>query len=204
MKIQSFTEWVNEMSIVVLGDRKTIMKSSNIGKLGISKYWKKLDSFKYKKYDIEIYKSKSHKYILGVWGLTNDDKEVFIIITEVSPIKRNDLKQLGYKKAIQMKSLETSEDFRDQGFAKLLYKWFISNGYSIVADMVQFDGTRRLYASLSEHKDIKADIVDVTEHKEIESDTIISQDKFEDWDFDERVWSYDYDKQHIRIVLTRK
>ncbi len=44
-----------------------------------------------------------------------------------------------YKNPIQMSKVQTGKDFQHQGFAKLLYSWFIFNGYTLISDMTQFN-----------------------------------------------------------------
>ena len=67
---------------------------------------------------------------------------------------------MGYNNPIQMSKVETTKGFKDKGYGKLLYAWFIHNNYTLISDMIQFNGARKLYDSLSREKLIIADIID--------------------------------------------
>ena len=69
--------------------------------------------------------------------------------------------------------------------------------------MIQFNGARKLYDSLSREKLIIADIIDDQERKTLKHNIRVDSGK-EDWDFDIDLWSYDFNKSHIRIALYLK
>ena len=89
------------------------------------------------------------------------------------------------------------------GYATLFYNWFISKGYNIISDMVQFDGDRKLFDKLSRNKKIQADIIDDQEAIILKYDTRVYSGE-EDWDFDTDIWSHSHNKNHIRIALYLK
>lgn len=197
---------LNESPVAVIDDWKGFeTKELRIGKKGMQLDWKLEDSIKDKyNHNIEIH-SCDNKYILGAWGHEDNErrKEVFVVIVQLKITPRNDLKQMGYKYPIQMSKVETSKGFKDKGYGKLLYAWFIHKNYTLISDMIQFNGARKLYDSLSREKSVIADIIDDQERKVLMSDVRVDSGK-EDWDFDTELWSHNFDKSHIRIALYKK
>lgn len=195
---------LNEMPIAVLGDWDGFKdnKSVHISKRGFDRgLYNELDSFMYDNHSFYVVKE-SKTYYLGTWG-KEFDNDVFVVFVQLQVIERPDLKQIGYKRAIQMSKVETSKNERFKGYASQLYFWFLIRGYVIVSDSVQFDGARKIYDKLSRFSNIKADLVDVVERKILKTDVKIDSG-IEDWDFDTDVWSYDFKKSDIRIVLSLK
>jgi hypothetical protein len=64
-------------------------------------------------------------------------------------------------------------------------------------------GARRLWSKLSKMIDLTVDIIDLENNKVLEKDTAIHHGE-KDEEFDKRVWSYEIDKKHIRIILKDK
>ena len=197
---------LNEAPVAVIDDWKGFeSKDVRIGKKGIKLDWDLEDTIKDKYgHIVQIY-SCGNKYILGAWGHENDErkKEVFIVIVQLDIIPRKDLHQMGYDNPIQMSRVETTKGFKDKGYGKLLYTWFIHNDYTLISDMVQYNGIRKTYDSLSREKSIIADIIDDQERKILKTDVRVDSGK-EDWDFDTELRSYDFNKSHIRIALYLK
>ena len=82
-----------------------------------------------------------------------------------------------------------------------MYKFLVKKeGYIILGDEIQYFGARKLWAKLSKSLDVKVDIIDVDTNKYLEKDVILKHGS-EDWEFDNRVWSYNVDKKHIRLLL---
>ena len=154
---------LNESPVAVIDDWKGFeTKDLRIGKKGIQLDWNLEDTMKDKyNHTLHVY-SCNNKYILGAWGHENDErkKEVFVVIVQLEVIQRKDLRQMGYNNPIQMSKVETTKGFKDKGYGKLLYAWFIHNNYTLISDMIQFNGARKLYDSLSREKLIIADIID--------------------------------------------
>lgn len=200
------TQRLNEAPVAVIDDWKGFeTKDLRIGKKGMQLDWQLEDTIKDKYgHTIQIY-SCDNKYILGAWGHEEDErkKEVFAVIVQLQIIPRKDLKQMRYKNPIQMSKVETSKGFKDKGYGKLLYTWFLHNKYTLISDMIQFNGARSLYDALSREKYIAADIIDDQERKVLKTDVRVDSGK-EDWDFDTEIWSYDFNKSHIRIALYKK
>lgn len=197
---------LNESPVAVIDDWKGFeTKDLRIGKKGMQLDWNLEDTIKDKYgHTIQIY-SCDNKYILGAWGHEDDErkKEVFVVIVQLKITKRPDLTKMGYSNPIQMSKVETSKGFKDKGYGKLLYAWFIHNDYTLISDMIQFSGARKLYDSLSREKSVIADVIDDQERKILKHDTRIDSGK-EDWDFDTDIWDYSFDKSHIRIAVYKK
>lgn len=92
---------------------------------------------------------------------------------------------------------------RGYGIAKEMYRYFIQHeGYTIIGDSIQYFGARVLWSRISMMSDIVVDIFNSKTGKYIENDVTLRHGS-EDWDFDNRVWSYDTDKEHIRLIMKR-
>lgn len=204
--MNAFIEWLkekelNEMApVAVMGDwDATRFKDvSYKRKFEIEKNWTFEGDFDSKKNKFKIY-SKDNLYIIGVWG-KESDKESFFIISRVQLMRRKDIQDnTSHKKCFQVKKIYTDEDFRGEGITMLFYKWFIFKGYSLVSDGTQYDGPRIIYSKISKDIKFKADVYDSHEHKIIKKDVEIDHGEF--WDFDTDLYSHDYSKAHILIIL---
>ena len=101
----------------------------------------------------------------------------------------------------EVDTIYISSDMRGQEIASMLYSYFVKeHDYIILGSDMQRFGARKLWASLSRRSDLTVDIIDVKTDKVLEKDTIIRHGDLDE-EFDERVWSYDIDKKHIRLVL---
>lgn len=203
---KGFIEFLNESPVAVIDDWDGFKtKDLRIGKKGIELDWELeddvTDTFGHK---LHIY-SCDKKYILGAWGYEDDErrKEVFIVMVQLQISPRNDLKNIGYVKPIQTSRVETSKGFKDKGLARLLYSWFLYNKYTLISDMIQFNGARKLWDSLSRETGFNADVIDDQERKILKQNVRINSGN-EDWDFDSELWSYDFDKSNIRFAIYKK
>lgn len=134
-------------------------------------------------------------------GLPNERK-VFVSLIQAEIIKRKDIKDnFEYKNPIQIQKIEVTNE-KLQGVALAFYKYFLSEGYTIISGMVQFDGARKIYSRLSKDYRIKADVIDDSEYITLKKNTDIFHGK-DDWDFDENIWSYDFKKSNIKIALIK-
>ena len=197
---------LNESPVAVIGDRDGFKdnKSIHISKKGFDKgLYEIVGETKYKDRKMYICHEKRipDMYFFGVFG-KEEEREVFVAFAQLKIIRRDDLKQIGYKNPIQMSKVEVHNQ-RLSGIGKTFYRWFIMNKYTIISDLVQFDGARALYDSLSRDSDIIADIIDDQERHFLKTDVRVDSGK-EDWDFDTELWSYDFDKANIRIALYKK
>jgi hypothetical protein len=154
VKEYNYSDLLDEPPVAVLDDWGGFKakKETFIGKKafdrGIWELQAKLKTRKGK--PVEIYKLQDENtYILGAWA-HEGEKPGFVVITQLETYLRKDIKsQLKYKNPIQMKKVETGKNFQDQGYAKLLYSWFISQGFTVVSDIVQFVPTINRHNSTS-------------------------------------------------------
>jgi hypothetical protein len=85
-----------------------------------------------------------------------------------------------------------------------MYTHFVKNNDMIIlGDEEQFFGARKLWTKLSRMEDVCVDIIDLKENKIVETDVTLYHGS-NDWEFDTRVWSYDKDLSHIRLILRNK
>jgi hypothetical protein len=200
---------LSETPVAVLGDWDGFKdkKSTHISYGAfLSKEYSIIGSTKYKDKEVLIVQKDNH-YLMGTFGIEYKNKpnerKVFVVLIEAEIMPRKNIKDnFKYKKPVQVKKVEVTGEKR-RGVGSTFYKYFLSKGYTIISDMIQFDGARKLYSSLSKHPGIQADIIDDSEYKTLIKDTIVDQG-YEDWDFDDEIWSYGFEKANIRIALTAK
>ena len=90
---------------------------------------------------------------------------------------------------------------RGIGIATTMYRYLSKDlKFKILGDKTQYFGARKLWAKLSKMLDVTVDIIDIRDGKMLEEDVVLHHGT-EDWEFDDRVWSYDIDKKHIRLIL---
>jgi hypothetical protein len=95
-------------------------------------------------------------------------------------------------------------EMRKREIASELYTYFIKElKYKILGSDMQRFGARRLWAKLSKRTNLAVDIIDFENNKILEKDVEICHG-LEDEEFDSRVWSYDSNKKHIRLILRDK
>lgn len=178
------------------------VSTTRISKRVIDKFWTVLEEAtdQGKPYLIIQSKENPNLYNLGAMGHENE-REVFIIITSLKILPRTHLKSL-IKNPIQMSEVETMSGFKGQGFATLLYKWFLNKDYTIISDNTQYNGARKLYDRLSKNHNIKADLFDDESKQFLKKDIDVDSGE-EDWDFDSKLWSINADKSHLLICLRK-
>lgn len=176
-------------------------KLSRIGKGGVKDNWNFIDAFNHNGKPVELYKSKNtHKYILGAWA-HEGSKEVFVVITTLNILPRPDLERF-MEEPIQMSEVETANDFRNMGFSKILYSWFLFRGYTVISDRTQYNYIRKTYDRLSKNDNVRADLFDDENKVFIKKDIDVDSGE-EDWDFDSELWSINTDKSHLLICLSK-
>ena len=222
--MQKFREWLrendldesyyinlNESPVAVIGDWDGFKdnKSIHIAKRGFDKgLYEIIGESTYDNKKIYVCREKRlpDLYFFGVFGKETEpsgrEKEVFIAFAQLKTIKRDDLKQMGYKNPLQTSKVEVFNT-RLRGIGKSFYRWFIMNKYTLISDMIHFDGARKLWDSLSRDTDLICDVIDDQERKVIKHDTRVDSGE-EDWDFDTDIWDYSFNKAHIRIALYLK
>lgn len=222
--MQKFREWLrereldesyfvhlNESPVAVIGDWDGFKdnQSIHIAKRGFDKgLYEIIGESIYNNKKVYICREKRlpDDYFFGVFGKEQEtsgkERDVFIAFAQLKTIKRDDLKQMGYKNPIQTSKIEVFNS-RLRGIGKSFYRWFIMNKYTLISDMVQFDGARKLWDSLSRDTDIICDVIDDQERKVIKHNTRVNSGE-EDWDFDTNIWDFSFDKAHIRMAIYKK
>lgn len=206
IKSEDYSKIINESPVAVIGDWDGFKdtKSIHIAKRGFEKGLYEIlgeTNLRDKKLLIVREKRNPQIFFIGAFG-KEDEREVFIAFGQLNTIKRDDLKTLGYNKPIQTSKVEIFTT-RLAGLGKTFYKWFIYNKYTLISDMVQYDGARKLWDSLSRETKFNADVIDDQERKILKRDVRIDSGE-EDWDFDSELWSYDFDKANIRFAIYKK
>ena len=132
-----------------------------------------------------------HDYILGYF-----ENNIFIKITKIYFNKIDEF--------YEVDTIYVSSDMRGNAIASELYTYFVKElNYKILGSDMQRFGARRLWSKLSKHEDLSVDILDFKSNEIIESSVQVYHGP-KDEEFDKRVWSYDSDKKHIRLILRNK
>jgi hypothetical protein len=202
-KIKEINEVIQEMAIAGKGDWKpnenmVEYKSANVVKLK----WKLVDTFTPKNgIELEL-RTLHNEYIAGRFISNGDDEEFEIFLhMNMSEDKETASEFNISKKLMNVDGVKVKETAQGSGIALMTYKSIIKNqNIIIIGDEVQFFGARRLWSKLSREVDVRVDIIDLDSEKVLEKDVILKHGT-DDWDFDKRVWSYDYDKKYIRLIL---
>ena len=202
-KIKESKEVLQEMSIAGKGDWKpnkdmVEYKSANVVKLK----WKLIDKFTPKNgIELEL-RTLRDEYIAGRFIINGNDEEfeIFLHMNMSEDSETASTFKIS-KRLMNVDGVKVKETSQGSGIALMTYKSIIKNqNIIIIGDEVQFFGARRLWAKLSKEVDVRVDIIDLDSEKVLEKDVILKHGT-DDWDFDKRVWSYDYDKKYIRLIL---
>ena len=202
-EIKESKEVLQEMSIAGKGDWKpnkdmVEYKSANVVRIK----WKLIDKFRPKNgIELEL-RMLNNEYIAGRFILNGDDEEFEIFLhMNMSEDKETSKIFKISKQLMNVDGVKVKETAQGSGIALMTYKSIIKNqNIIIIGDEVQFFGARRLWSKLSREVDVRVDIIDLDSEKVLEKDVILKHGT-DDWDFDKRVWSYDYDKKYIRLIL---
>lgn len=132
-----------------------------------------------------------HDYILGYF-----ENNIF---KKIAKIYFNKIDEF-----YEVDTIYVSEDMRGNAIASELYTYFAKElNYTILGSDMQRFGARRLWSKLSKHEDLSVDILDFKSNEIIESSVQLYHGP-KDEEFDTRVWSYEPDKKHIRLILRNK
>lgn len=187
--IAAYGDWqLGELAVAyrseaVLKTQYELIKDIEIQNLGIKKIYKL---------------NTSDFYIMGDFVTKGNEtrfEEIFQIELKPSTIPHH----VGIY--MNVEGVKVPDKMRGLKIALTMYRFFVKElKMKILGDETQFFGARKLWARLSKMSDIKVDIIDFRNGEVLEKDVVIHHG-LEDWDFDERVWSYDVDKKHIRLIL---
>lgn len=154
------------------------------------------------------------KLSIGIKKIMKIDTSDFYIvgdfITKGDETKFEELFQITFKPTkipnhsvtyMNVEGVKVPDTLRGRGIALTMYRFFSKElKFNILGDETQYFGARKLWAKLSKMVDVKVDIIDITDGHMIEADAVLRHGS-DDWDFDDRVWSYDLDKKDIRLIL---
>ena len=180
-----------------------------------SKSWVPVDTIEFNNqvFTIARYHTLPH-YILGyeidipspTKTKPNNFKKKFSIALSISlsVVKNLQFKDkgraLGYDNLHNVNEIVVRDTLRGRGLAALIYRWLIHNGILLLGDRIQYFGARKLWSSLSQSLDVIVDLVDYQECVVLERNVQLVHGHYDE-EFDPRVWSYDTDLEHIRLVL---
>lgn len=202
-KIIAEDEIIREMAIAGKGDWNP--SNEMIAALSVfilEKNWNYVDELVINSTTYRIYKQKN-VYIAGYFIENQNSETKFEIDFEIKLSEDIDIKHdfRIRNKVMNVDNVRVKETARGYGIATALYKFLVKKEeYVILGDEVQFFGARRLWSKLSREIDVRVDIIDLYTETYLEKDVILKHGT-NDWDFDKRVWSYDYDKKYIRLIL---
>lgn len=201
--------WLTETPIARPGEWN--FDASNLGILSrffYDKDWSVMDRLQVGGRDLEIIRHKN----ANQWRVGNIETRVlpktgethtafhsvfFILLRNV----KNVAHRLHYHRLYQVETVGVHEDARGVGIAKTMYRYLVkTHGYLLIGDREQYFGARRLWASLSRDTDISVDLVDLANDAVIGTEVVLHQGRY-DADFDQAVWSYGREREHIRMVL---
>lgn len=174
---------------------------------------------RFQKYNLELYRINNRKinqpdFLLGFWEKEELDtkvgkeyKDVFRAIFAMQVSSKSNI--MKYKNVINIDGVFTAEDieFRRKGIATFMYIYLVNQmKYTILGDLEQYTGARRLWTGLSRIKSMKVDIIDLSTSKIIIEDAILVHGELEE-EYDKRLWdseeSESYIAKNYRCILTK-
>ena len=200
-----FSEWLkekelSEMAVALEGDWFVKDDLGSTSLLVLEKEWKYIEDL----YGMKLYKSKSSDaWILGnIKDIPDEDKPRFSVTFRIDFKEANTIgNKFNIKNLYVVDEVGVSKDNRGFGLATKMYTYFIKkHKYNILGSDYQFFGARKLWSKLSRISDLIVDIIDVKHNEILETNTKIHHGDLDE-EFDKRVWSYDIDKKHIRLIL---
>lgn len=196
-------EIIREMAVAGYGDWKPSKDMvASMSTFILDKKWKYIDEQKHGHLIYRIYKQNA-TYIAGYYIENEQGETKFEVDFEIKLSADDETKHI-FKISKQLMNVDkvlVQETTQGRGIATMMYKFLVMHeGFVILGDEIQFFGARRLWAKLSREIDVRVDIIDLHSEKVLEKDVILKHGT-EDWDFDKRVWSYDFDKKYIRLIL---
>lgn len=175
---------------------------------------KRLPRYKFELYQFTNRKISEPDFILGFWEKEEVDtkvgkeyKDVFRAIFAMQVSSKSNI--MKYKNVINIDGVFTDEDraFRSKGIATFMYIYLVNQmKYTILGDLEQYTGARRLWTGLSRIKSMKVDIIDLSTSKVIIEDAILVHGELEE-EYDKRLWdseeSESYIAKNYRCILTK-
>ncbi len=218
--MKTFREWMEseddaltEHAIAVKGDWKEYVDViSDVSETVTNLKWLHLKYIPLQHEEFEFRQLRnSLEFVVGHWvEKTRETKEgsenykTFEVILQISLSRHKSYEKIfKYPKLINVDGVGIVSKYSGKGLALAVYKLLVNEfGYTILGDSFQYYGARRLWSRLSKELDVKVDIIN-TQTKQIEFENVILHHGNYDQDFDQRLWSYEGDKKHLRTVLTK-
>ncbi len=224
MFFEKYLKEVNEMAIAQKGNLKdygnfiTTYKKGSVNDFMrlIDKNIKisSLSSYKLELYEIQNRKINQPDYLLGYWTKEEvdtkigiEEKDVFRVIFAIQISKRTPF--LEYKNVVNIDGVFTAEDieFRRKGIATFMYLYLVNEmKFTILGDLEQYFGARKLWTGLSKIKSFQVDIVDLKKNKVVFNNIILEHGELDE-EFDKRLWDSEESESYIstnyRCILTK-
>jgi hypothetical protein len=193
------------------GNWKEDIVITSISEFIINNKYKEIGSLQAKNKSFEIFELISgldiRSFVIGYWDTKVEqsksgaiESNTFNTVCKATLTK--DTHGLTYPNLYIMESIEVATTMQGETIAISFYKFLLATDITIIGDTEQYFGARKLWSKLSKSIDVKIDIVDTNTKDVLEQNVILHQGDY-DHDFDERLWSYDIDKLHLRSVLRR-
>jgi hypothetical protein len=204
---------LNEHAIAANGDWEEYVDAlSEISETVTNTKWHFIDFVKLNTNTYEFRQLRNSLiFICGYWEekdritkLGKESYKVFTVVFQINLSRQKSFENLmKMKKLVNVDGVGIRQDLTGKGLATIIYKYLVNNlNYTILGDEVQYFGARKLWTRLSKEVDVKVDIIDTNTKKIIFENVILHHGNY-DHDFDERLWSYQDDKSHLRSVLTK-
>lgn len=167
----------NDLKILDIDEMKKYKFIDCIGKYNL-----------YRRINIDINLLNNYDYILGY--------DTRIGFKKVAKLYFNKIENY-----YEVDTIYVSKALRGENIATILYTYFAKKfNYTILSSNMQRFGARKLWSKLSRKTDLIVDIIDFENNQIIEENVKVYHGDLDE-EFDKRVWSYDNDKKHIRLIL---
>lgn len=198
-----FRDYIKEMSIAGYGNWKPTKEMVGTKSAVVVKNdWTEIGTVKSGSYVYTTYKLHD-SYILGHFITTSSNDEMFEVVFSID-LREHRMTANAFNirnRLMNVDGVMSAETKRGDGLAIYMYKLLVKKEkFIILGDELQYFGARRLWSRLSKHADVTVDIIDTNSEKYLEKDVVLHHGS-NDWEFDARVWSYNHDKKHIRLLL---
>jgi hypothetical protein len=134
-------------------------------------------------------------------GREDEEKDKFMVIGRLE-LDGSLTESFGYPNLQSVNAVYVANVLQGYQIGTKLYRFVVQSGITLLSDMSQYFGARRLWSRLSQQADMIVDVVD-TEKKSVVAQGVKLHQGKTDADFDQAYWSYDINagKQNIRFVL---
>ena len=199
-------EILNDHPVACYGDYEDPNKILELSIIVLEKEWIKENTININDVEFTIIKHKSTPvWVLGkvkTFQINGEKKEIFEVVFRIQLYdSKSDGDRIGYQNLYQVTTVMVDDNFRGWKIAKTMYQYLVKNKkITLLGDMYQYFGARKLWASLSKNTDIQVDIVDVVEGKVLFTNVTLHHGRYDDH-FDTRLWSYGTEKENIRPIL---